>query len=327
MTARLVLPPGAPEEEWLAARRQGVTASEIAAVLGISPFESAFNLYYAKRGEIPANFDNDRLSLGHHLEPWIAERFAEARADVYLTAPAGLWASTERDWQLATPDGLIFDVPVATVECCGDWNGSSCWNCPERSPLAVWEGKTYGTYEDWGEDGTDEIPAHYRAQVLWQMDVVGCQVGYVSCLFLSTQQIRTYEIAYDADDVALMRKRGLEFWEQVQAGDVPELDAHAATTGALKALHPDVEDGEEVTVPADVAEHYRSAKAAVKFAQEDADLAENRLRDAMGDAKVAVDPAGQKVASRSIYERKPYSVGPAHIDRLNPARKKKETAA
>ncbi|MDR3033905.1 MAG: YqaJ viral recombinase family protein, partial [Kitasatospora sp.] len=38
MTAVLV--PAASEAEWLEARRQGVTASEIAAILGLSPWES-----------------------------------------------------------------------------------------------------------------------------------------------------------------------------------------------------------------------------------------------------------------------------------------------
>lgn len=317
MTARLVLPPGAPEEEWLAARRRGVTASEIATVLGISPFDSAFNLYWKKRGDIGEDYDDDRLALGRALEPYTASRFQKANPDLYLTAPAGLWASMERPWQLATPDGLI------TENC-----GPGCFlEDHEHLPVAVWEGKSSGTYEEWGEDGTGEIPAYIRAQVLWQMDVIGVGTAYVSCLFLSTQQIRTYEVEYDVVDVDLMRKHGFAFWERVQAGDVPELDAHAATAAALKALHPDVDPAETVTIPAGVADYYRSAKAMAKAAENDVTLAENRLRAAMGDAKYAIGPDGQKVATRSVYDRRGYTVAPARIDRLNPAPIKKETPA
>jgi putative phage-type endonuclease len=312
VTARLVLPAGAPRDEWLAARLKGVTASEIAALLGISPYQSPFNLYWIKTGQIPEDFDNDRLELGRILEPYVASRFRAAHPDLHLVNPAGLWGSVERPWQLATPDGFVTESGRAVAE-----------------PIAVWEGKTSGTYEGWGEDGGDEVPPYIAAQVLYQMDVIGCLTGYVSCFFLATQQIRTYVLEYDQADVDLMRKRGLEFWERVQAGDVPDLDSHNATMAALKALYPDVDDGEKAEVPADLAVRYKTACDAVKRAQERKSGIENEIRLAMGGAKYAIDPDGQKVATRSVYDRKPYSVGPSRIDALKPAtsKKTKEDAA
>jgi putative phage-type endonuclease len=310
VSARLILPPGADEEEWKAERRKGVTASEIAAVLGISPFDSSFNLYFKKRGELDEDFDDDRLALGRALEPYVASRFARDNPDLHLTNPAGLWASAERTWQLATPDGLVHDGPPA-----GD--------VFEIAPLAVWEGKSSGTYEEWGEEGSDDIPAYIAAQVLWQMDVIGTELGFVTCFFLSTQRHRTYEITYDEQDIALMRKRGLAFHRAVLAGDVPEIDSHSATAAALRALYPDVDEDETAVVADDLAEHYRRAKASAKAAANEAGLAENRLRAAMGEAKYAVDPHGDKVATRSVYPRKGYTVGPARIDALKPAATKK----
>ncbi|MBO0875327.1 MAG: YqaJ viral recombinase family protein [Pseudonocardia sp.] len=58
--------------EWFAARRQGVTASEIAAILGLSPWDSAFAIYHRKMGVLDNQPDSDVLSLGRRLEPWIA---------------------------------------------------------------------------------------------------------------------------------------------------------------------------------------------------------------------------------------------------------------
>lgn len=311
MTARLILPAGAPRDEWLAARRQGVTASEIAALLGISPYQSPFNLYWVKTGQIPEDFDNDRLELGRVLEPYVASRFRAANPDLHLVNPVGLWGSVDRPWQLATPDGFVTESGRGVAE-----------------PIAVWEGKTSGTYEGWGEDGSDEVPPYIAAQVLYQMDVIGCQVGYVSCLFLATQQIRTYVLAYDQGDVDLMRKRGLEFWERVQAEDPPEIDGHAATALALKRLYPDVDEAEKAEVPADLATRYQTACAAVRRAEERKSGIENEIRAAMGNAKRAVTPDGQKVATRSVYDRKGYTVKPTRIDALKPATsKKKEDAA
>jgi putative phage-type endonuclease len=315
VTGRLILPAGADQHErelWLAERRKGVTASEIAVLLGISPFDSPFNLFWKKTGQITEDYDNNRLSLGRFLEPWVAERFAETHPDLHLVAPAGLWASIERPWQLATPDGLLYDA--REVEYGRD---------EANAPIAVWEGKTSGTYEDWGDDGSADIPPYYSAQVQWQMDVMGVGVAYVTCLFLATQKTRTYILEPDADDITLMRERAVEFLAQVDAGEAPPLDGHSATTTALKALYPEVDEDEQATVPTDVAEQYRQASAQAKAAKEQATDAENALRAAMGDARYALDPDGRKVASRSVYDRKPYTVGPARIDRLNPSRSSK----
>ena len=77
MTARLILPGDAPHHEWLEARRHGITASEIAAVLGLSPYESPYSLYWRKLGELPAQDDTLAMALGRHLESFVAGQFAD----------------------------------------------------------------------------------------------------------------------------------------------------------------------------------------------------------------------------------------------------------
>jgi putative phage-type endonuclease len=265
-----------------------VTATEVAAVLGISPWDSAFNLYWRKRGEIPETGDDDRLSLGRHLEPWIADRWAAAHPQ-YRLQMGGLYASAARPWQLATPDRLLIPAGEASA-----------------GPVAVLEIKTSGSYDGWGVDGSDEIPPHYRAQVLWQADVLGLTggdaCGFVCCLFLSSRQIRTYRIAYDTADVAFMRGQAEEFLDRLRGGVPPDIDAHTATAAALRQLHPKVEDT-TVEVDEDLAYTYRSAGEAVRDALTDKALVEAQLRAAMGNAKTAIDPAGAVVASRSVYSQ------------------------
>jgi putative phage-type endonuclease len=310
MTARLLIPADVGYDEWLARRaelsRQAVTASEIAVILGISPWDSPFNLYWRKRGAIPDQFDSVETSLGRHLEPWIADQWAADHPE-WCLLPAGLFASEERPWQLATPDRRL-------IETCGPDFGE-----PTSSLLEI---KSSGTYDGWGEDGTDEIPAYYRAQVLWQMDVFDLPKMPVTCFFLGTRSRRDYTVAYDEADVALMRKAAQEFLARLETGEPPDIDHHTATLGALKALHPDLTD-EQATVPDDVAEDYRWARHALKSAKEAADLAENRLRDAMGAAHRAVDKTGEKVCTRSIYTVPEHTRKAYTVDKLNPTRSKK----
>ena len=66
-----------PRDEWLAYRRKGIGGSDAAAVLGISPFMTARDLYYDKLG-ISAQSDEENWvakEIGHLLEPLVANIF------------------------------------------------------------------------------------------------------------------------------------------------------------------------------------------------------------------------------------------------------------
>ena len=68
----LVETAGLSEKEWLAYRRKGIGGSDVAALLGISPWRTARDLYYDKLN-IAAVEDNENnwvaLEMGHLLEP------------------------------------------------------------------------------------------------------------------------------------------------------------------------------------------------------------------------------------------------------------------
>jgi putative phage-type endonuclease len=296
VTATLLLPHDAPREEWLDRRREGVTASEIATILGISPWDSAFNLYWRKLGEIPEDFDNTAMSLGRHLEPWIADRWAEDHPE-FVIAETGLWRHDERTWQMATPDRYLLDR-----------------HSEERDHDAPLEIKSAGSYDGWGDEGTDQIPAYYRAQVLWQLDTLGLSKAHVTCWFKQADRRRDYVAAYDIRDVDLMRQAALEFLDQLADRTPPPVDGHKATLAALKQLHPKVED-REVEVPIRLALDYEAACTNLRVAQLDKAELENRLRDLMGDAKYAYC-AGQKVATRAVYDVSQYTVQGFHVDKL-----------
>lgn len=333
MTARLLIPPTATYEEWKAQRaelsRTAVTASEIATVLGISPWDSAFNLYWKKLGEIPDDYDDDTLSLGRHLEPWIADRWAADHPE-WTVALGGLWANKERPWQMSTTDRDLYGPHVS------EWLSQ---RVDRPIPESVVEVKHSGSYDGWGEDGSDEIPTYYRAQVLWQLDTLGLTKAHVTCFFLATRSRRDYVIAYEETDVKLMRDAAQEFLAQLYWEDPPPIDHHPATTSALKQLHPDVEDG-EVEICEDLAYAYRQAKRTLDDAQADYGLLTNEVRAALGGVKTATS-AGAKVATRSVFEQSrvdskrlkaefPDAYAACRttstVDKLTPARAKKEAS-
>lgn len=58
--------------EWLEYRRKGLGGSDAAAVLGVSPFRTARDLYYDKTGVVTADNQENwvALEIGNLLNPW-----------------------------------------------------------------------------------------------------------------------------------------------------------------------------------------------------------------------------------------------------------------
>ena len=305
-----VLPAEVERDCWLRARSGGLGASEIAAVLGLSPYTSPFDLFWRKvRGDEQP--DREQLRWGRRLEAAVADEFAERHPE-FEVEPCGLLAHAERPWQRCSPDRLLYE----SVGDPPDGEPLPRWEHEllRGEPLSVLEVKTHGTLEGWGDHGSDEVPVHYRCQVLWQLDVLGLTEGWLA-LLVSGRTYREYPITHDETDLAIMRAAGEEFWRSVEAARrdpdnahayAPDVDAHLATTGRLKRLFPDAEDI-EVDVDATLAFDYLTACEAIRDLEQVKAEAGNRLLAAIGDAKWAyVNTGGQrrKVATRSVSRPK-----------------------
>lgn len=306
-----ILIPTTSEEAWLEARRLGVTASEIAVILGLSPYSSPFELYYRKRGDLPGQPDNDAMAIGRAMENFVADQFDRRHPEFWLVgAGRELYRHPEREWQMATPDRVAFERQLC-ASCDADLPMGCTYETERegREPVAVVECKV-DNGDGFGDEGTDEIPVHYRCQVLWQMDVLGVSTGYLAALIWHRRQVRVYELTMDihaAGDLALMRHEAQMFLKRIENNDPPEPDWRPATGHALKRLHPDLED-RDVVIGKQLVISYRSACKALKKAEQRKALAENRIRVLLGSGRRAIAPRFYDtepvdvVARREVYD-------------------------
>jgi len=266
--------------EWHAARKARLGGSSIAAVLGISPWESPYSLWCQMAGLVAPEAETKEQARGHYLEPSIANWFADQHPE-WMIRETGTWTHQERDWQLANPDRLIrYYQPE------GGWPVG--WYDIEMSALL--EIKTDADGSGWGEPGTDQVPLYYRCQAQWYMDVLGLPRTYFAVLG-SRLQFAEYIVDYDPDDAALMRSAAIDFLDSLLWGEMPDLDAHTATYEAVRQIHPDIRDKKDpladVEVDDEQAAEFLTALAAAEAAAEADQLARTRLLNAMGDARRA----------------------------------------
>lgn len=257
-----------PDERaaWLEERRSGIGASDVAAILGISPWASPFSLWVDKLGLIPdeALDDDDPREFGQRAEAMLAPWFQD-RTGLCVIAEQELRRHPDAPWQFATPDAMVSDRPWTPTLGPADW-------------------KT-----DYGKPW-DDIPPHYLAQGQWQMHCTETDRMWFGVLH--GRRFRVYELDRDDDDIEFMAGRVDEFWERhVLAQAPPEVDGSDATTRALAALYPggDTGPGEviEAAPGSDVqrlVDEWTEAKAKAKAAKEEAEHRGNLVRAELGDA-------------------------------------------
>lgn len=251
-------------ETWLAAREGRLGASEIAAVLGLSKWQSPFSLWHFKAGNIPPQFDRPEMEWGRDLEALIARRFGRHHPRWRLSR-CGLYVNRDRPYQVAQPDRVIHS---------GDRR------------LAALEVKTDRYSEEWGEPGSDDIPVYYRCQAMWQMDTFGWDTCHFAVL-ITGMDYREYIVRYDIGDALMMRAEACRFLEWLTSGTPPAIDEHTATYQAVRRLHPDV-DNTDTEIDERLAADYVSAIADYSTAETQKQLVTTQLMDAMGNARRAV---------------------------------------
>jgi putative phage-type endonuclease len=250
-------------DEWM----RLMTASKVSAVLGLSPWESRFSLWHRMAGQLEAKPDTAATRRGHYLEDAIASWLGDQYPDLRF-GRTGSWVSKARPWQSATPDRIAR---------------------AGRKAVGVAEIKTAADYEEWGPDGSDQIPPHYRAQVVWQMDCLGLPAAYVAVL-LPRLQFRGYVIRHDQGEADFIRGQVTAFLDSLPGGpaeQVPDIDDHDQTYVAVRQLHPDIED-REVEVPLPLATAYCDAVTGLRAAEDEHQLRRSELAQHMGAAKKAV---------------------------------------
>ena len=280
--------PGSPE--WHTARAAGIGGSEIAAVLGLSPYESRFSLWHRKKGLIGPVEETEVMYWGKVHEPGVAARFTELHPE-WAVVPSPTYAAAGRPWQIANPDRKVYrhDAPVELLEI-----------------------KTAREDELWGEEGTDQIPVWYRCQCLWYLDVLGAQRCHVAVL-IAGSEYREYVIDYNADEARLLRDAGARFIDDLEHDVRPDIDGHTATYQTVRVL-PEGLDDVDVQVDPLLVRRFHDAQDAYWEADDELTACKSSLLDLIGTGRRAI-VGRDRVATRTVRDGQTYSLLPARTRR------------
>jgi putative phage-type endonuclease len=204
--------------EWHELRNQPgvVSGSEMGAICGSSPFTSAITLWAEKTGRIERNFvGNDAMRLGQLVEPAIRQLYIERHPTHKVFEVDETFTRKGFEWGHANLDGI-----------CVDENG-------EQYILEIKHTSQY-----W-----DEIPLHYKQQVLWYMFITGIRKSVFAVV--NAGRYKEYEFDYDAFEFGLLWDRVLNFRNRLIDDEQPDWDGSESTYETTRQLSEGVESRDE----------------------------------------------------------------------------------
>lgn len=261
--------------DWLAWRRGGIGASDVAGVLGESPWESPWSIWASKVGLLPDREATDSMRLGTDLEPIIGRWFTD-RTGLHVAGEQTWLTHQHWPWMRATVDGFVMESPGDHLD----------------AALGVFEAK-YSADAPW-----ESPPRHYVVQVNWQMMTAGTDRAWLACLHMAfgRPSFAVYEIERDDRLCDELRARCNAFWESyVLTGDPPPTDDTAATTDAIRAAYPDAVPGSIVEATAEIEQ---TVRVLVGLQVQERELAaeirehKNAIAAALGERETLADADG-----------------------------------
>ena len=203
------------EDAWLAERGKGIGGSEIAAIAGRSPWNTAYQIWLNKTGQyemLEKKAQSEQARWGNVLEETIAKEWAFRNNRQFINIPVIL-RDDEHEFMFANIDGFTLSDDRKII-------------------TGILEIKTTSTYnQDVWEFGP--IPEYYLCQTTWYTGITGLDNFTIVCL-VGGQRLFDYSFPVDTALLTELRAAAYDFWtENVQKLIEPEIKA--GDTELLKA--------------------------------------------------------------------------------------------
>ena len=257
-------------DEWLALRQSGIGGSDIAAIIGVSPYATAYDIYQSKTQPLSEEDMSEFAYWGTVLEDTVAREFSK-RSGLKIQNVNYLMRHPTHRFAIANIDRAIINRDVS---------GNVRFKDGKLTTDQIVEIKTASEYvgKNWGDEDSDEVPDQYQCQAQWYMGVTDTQVCHMAVL-IGGNKYRQYRIERNDDLIDVLFEAAHDFWHNnVLAGVEPDATTLQNAKDKYPRHNPDaVLDVAPDSEAAKVFEHYESLKAQEKEVKAALELAQTDL--------------------------------------------------
>ncbi len=258
--------PTTSNEEWLKLRTRDITSTESAALFGMSPYMTSFELWHRKKqGNIVEIEPNERMRWGTRLQDSIAAGIAADEK----------WIVSRRAQYERLPEqrlGASFDFTILGLE-----DGDGLLEIKNVDSLALRDGWII-------EDENVEAPPHIEMQVQHQLLVSGLPYAYIGALVGGNRSV-LIKRKPAPDIIQSIVEETEKFWRSIDANKEPKPD-FSKDSKFIAKLYTSVREGRVVNMEkdAEVTELVTAYKEAAKARDE----AKAKLLVKIGDAEKVI---------------------------------------
>lgn len=266
----------------LADRQHYLGGTDMAALAGLNPrgWAQPIDVWLDKTGQAQPRPTSPKMALGHLMEATVCDLFAAATG--YRVRRATRASRDRRQPYLGGHvDRFAYhDSPPP---------GLPSW--------AILEAKTSDQPDDWGPQGSDRVPPHYRVQLLHYLGLHRAYGGGFMAVLLPHADFRWYWIAYDYDAIDTLRNLARSFWHDNVLANVPPVpDGSDSYSDFLR--HRWQSDGSEAVATAEQVlwvQQIRSLDATAKALAAERERLAQSVMDSMGTTTRLLLPDNTKV--------------------------------
>lgn len=200
-------------DQFLAGRKKGIGGSDVAAILGFSPYKSPYQLWLDKTGRSErSESQSESAHFGHLLEDVVAKEYSR-RAGVKVQRVTQQLSLPDHPWAIGNIDRAIINPEIS---------GNVRFKDGKLTTDQLLECKTASEYlaKLFGEEGSDQVPDYYLTQCLWYLLLSGCQFIDLAVL-IGGNKFRMYRIERDEDLIDSIFRQVKAFWFNHVVADVP----------------------------------------------------------------------------------------------------------
>jgi hypothetical protein len=191
-------------------RSKSLGGSDIGAILGLSKYRSAVDVWMEKTGKTISQKDSLPLRFGQFAEEFVASEYALSTGYA-LAKHENAIIHPQYAYMQGHIDRLIIEEGTPFINSAGQIQAKRLLECKTANPFAQ---------SDWGEIGTDHVPMTYLVQCTWYMMLTNIDTADLAVLFGNTD-FRIYEIKRDHELEQMILERAIDFWENHVVKDLP----------------------------------------------------------------------------------------------------------
>mgnify|MGYP001477650660 CR=1 FL=1 len=248
-------------EKQIEKRKGHIGSSDMAAILGLDPFRTAYDVWIEKTGRLETPVSNSAMVRGRYLEDAILRWF---ETDFGKKIIKNQYRALK---QADVPVGVNLDAIVKD----------------EGRPV---EAKSVGPYnqEKWGTPGTDEVPDRVIIQCAVQLLCVDSDLCYVP-VYLPYRDFNLFYVYRNKELEEIILEHAHEFWEKYVLTDTPP-EGVLPTLPYIRNIR---RTAKTISIPSSLFEAYDEVNNFLKEAEAKKEQIQAAILAAMGDAEEGVD--------------------------------------